>query len=172
MGTDVTHGAPYHPESQGAAEKAVGRVKDMIRKTGHRTGEDLQESISALNFFSSSRTQTGSPAMRLWGRSVRGPRPAPPGEMTREQIERLRTRHAELRDKGLARHDVRPLIFYPGDPVKIWDHRRKQNPKPALVDSPILGDNGYPRRYKVLTEAGRLKHVTAAWLVKRVAKSE
>ena len=26
MGTDATHGAPYHPESQGAVEKAVGRV--------------------------------------------------------------------------------------------------------------------------------------------------
>ena len=98
--------------------------------------------------------------------------PAPPGGMTREQIERLRTRHAKLRDKALARHNTRPLIFYPGDPVKIWDLRRKQYAEPATVNSPILGDDGYPRSYKVLTEAGRLKHVTAAWLVKRAAESE
>ena len=28
IGTDATHGAPYRPESQGAPEKAVGRVKN------------------------------------------------------------------------------------------------------------------------------------------------
>ena len=172
MGTDATHGAPYRPESQGAAEKAVGRIKNLIRKSGIKSGEDFQGAISALNFYSSSRPNTGSPAMRLWGRSVRGPLPAPPQALTAEQIERLRTRHAEMRDKALQRHNARPLTFQPGEQVKIWDHKQKRYAEPAVINSPIAGDDGYPRSYKVVTEAGRLKHVTAAWIVKAAAEQD
>ena len=107
--------------------------------------------------------------MRLWGRSVRGPLSAPPETLTKEQIDRLRARHAELRDKALARQNVRPLTFYPGDQVKIWDHKQKRYSEPAMVDSPMPGDDGHPRSYKVLTETGWLRHVTAAWLVKAAA---
>lgn len=87
-------------------------------------------------------------------------------------MDRLRARHAELRDRALIRHNARPLNFYPDDHVKIWDHRQKRYSEPATVDSPIPGDDDYPRSYKVLTEAGWLRHVTAAWLVKAAAKSE
>ena len=172
MGTDATHGAPYRPESQGAAEKAVGRIKNLIKKTGIKSGEDLQGAISALNFFSSSRPNTGSPAMRLWGRSVRGPLPAPPQALTEEQVNKLRARHAEMRDKALQRHNARPLTFQPGEHVKIWDHKQKRYAEPAVIDSPIAGDDGFPRSYKVVTEAGRLRHVTASWIVKAAAEQD
>ena len=98
--------------------------------------------------------------------------PAPPEALTREQADKLRTRQAEPRDKALKRHNTRPLTFYPGKHVKIWDHKQRRYAEPAVIDSPILGDDGYPRSYKVITEAGRLRHVTAAWIVKAAAESD
>ena len=172
MGTDAVKGSTYHPESQGAAEKAVHRVKDLIKKTGSKSGEALQESIAAMNFLASSRPSTGSPAMRLHGRSVRGPLPAPPGRLTPEQIENLRARHAELKDRALRRHNARPTQFLPGERVRVWDQKQKRFSDEATIDSPMPSDDGASRSYKIITDAGRLRHVTAAWLVKVAAEQD
>ena len=123
-----------------------------------------------MNFFSSARPNTGSPAMRLWGRSVRGPLPAPSLALTEEQVAKLRARHAEMRDRALERHNARPDTFEPGENVKIWDNKQKKYSEPAVVDSPILGDDDFPRSYKVVTESGRLRHVTASWITRAAAE--
>jgi hypothetical protein len=41
----------------------------------------------------------------------------------------------------LTRHNTKPLTFYPGNQVRIWDHRQKRNSKPAVGESPIPGQD-------------------------------
>ena len=115
LGVDPIHGAPYHPQSQGAAERAIGRLKFALRKSGYKRGQELQALVSSLNFLSSSRAGTASPATRLWGRQVRGPLPSPPGHLSEEQLEMIRAKHSRAKAKALARANATPKWFMPGD---------------------------------------------------------
>ena len=96
-------------------EKNIDRVKQMLRKLGYLRHKEFQEMIWSLNFMASSRPGVGSPAMRLLVQDVRGPLPSPPSSLTAEQIQALRKRHQELRDKAVQRHNARPDEFQVGD---------------------------------------------------------
>ena len=108
--------------------------------------------------------------MQLLGRDVRGPLPSPPSSITAEQIQALRKRHQELRDKAVQRQNARPEEFQVGDQVKIWNPRQKRFSEPAMVDSPIKGDDMTPKSYKVIIDNGRVRHVAAAWMVLAAAQ--
>ena len=171
-GMDPIKGATYHPSTQGAAERAVGIIKTRIAKVGFSQGKQFQDMIWTLNTAGSSRGGTGSPAVRLLGRSIRGPLPSPPNSLAPAQVEQMKARLDRLRAKSLKRANARSVTFQPGDPVKVWDHRDRRYSIEATVDSPIIGDDLVPRSYKVVTSDGRMRHVTAAWLVPAAATIE
>ena len=50
LGVDVHHGATYHPQSQGAGERAVGRVKELLVCNGMTGAQQLDEVVHVLNF--------------------------------------------------------------------------------------------------------------------------
>ena len=54
--------------------------------------------------------------------------------------------------------------------MKVWDQKQKRFSDEATIDSPMPSDDGAARSYKIITDAGRLRHVTAAWLVKAAAE--
>ena len=82
----------------------------------------------------------------------------------------MRKRHQELRDKAVHRHNARPDKFQVGDSVKIWNPKQKRYSEPAVIDSPIAGDDMMPRSYKVILDNGRVRHVAAAWLLRAAAE--
>ena len=84
----------------------------------------------------------------------------------------MRARLNKLRAKSLKRSNVRNLQFTHGDQVKVWDHVTRRYTIEAVVESPILGDDSVPRSYKVITRDGKLRHVTAAWIVPAAAANE
>ena len=150
----------------------MGILKTRIAKVGFSQGKDFQDMIWAINMAGSSRGGTGSPAVRLLGRSVRGPLPSPPNSLAPAQVEQMRARLNKLRAKSLRRSNVRTLHFQPGDPVKVWDHVSRRYSIEAVIDSPIIGDDLVPRSYKVVTSDGKMRHVTSAWLVPAAAETE
>merc|ERR1711867_319656 len=91
--------------------------------------------------------------------------PSPPHSLAPAQAEQIRVRLNKLRAKSLKRSSVRNLQFYHGQEVKVWDHVSRRYTIEEVVDSPILGDDSVPRSYKVITNDGRMRHVTAAWIV-------
>ena len=171
-GMDPIKGATYHPSTQGAAERAVGILKTRIANVGFSQGKDFQDMIWAINKAGSSRGGTGSPAVRLLGRSVRGPLPSPPQQPGPPQVEQMRARLNKLRAKSLKRSNVRNLHFQPGDPFKVWNHVSRRYSIEAVIDSPIIGDDLVPRSYKVVTSDGKMRHVTSAWVVPAAADTE
>ena len=52
----------------------------------------------------------------------------------------------------------------------IWNPRQKRFSEPAVVDSPMRGDDLAPRSYKVIMESGQVRHVAAAWMVRAAAQ--
>ena len=90
QGIDAVHGAPYHAQSQGLAEKNADHIKKMICKLGYLRDKEFQEMVWSLNFMASSRPGMGSPAMRLHGRDMQGPLPSPPSSLTEELVQALR----------------------------------------------------------------------------------
>ena len=84
----------------------------------------------------------------------------------------MRVRLNKLRAKSLKRSNMRNLQFWPSQDVKIWDHVSRRYTIEAVVDSPIMGDDSVPRSYKVITNDGRMRHVTAAWVVPAAADYE
>ena len=160
------HGAPYHAQSQGLAEKNVDHIKKMICKLGYLRDKEFQEMVWSLNFMASSRPGMGSPAMRLHGRDVQGPLPSPPSSLTEEQVQALRRRHQELKDKAVQRQNARPEEFQVGDQVLVWSPRQKRFTEPGVIDSPMWGDNLVARSYKIIMESGRVRHVAAALIVR------
>ena len=71
LGVDVHHGATYHPQSQGAGERAVGRVKEVLVRNGMTGAHQLADIVHVLNYNSSTAAGSGSPAMRMFGRPAR-----------------------------------------------------------------------------------------------------
>ena len=134
-------------------------------KIGISRGQRLQDIVNSLNSCPSSRPGTGSPAMRLLGRDIRGPLPSPPSQLPPQQLQALKIRHQKMKDKALKRHNTRPEEFAPGQQVLLYQPKAKRYSLPAIIDSPIIGDDNFPRSYKVITEDGLLRHYQARWII-------
>ena len=166
LGIDAVHGAQYHPQSQGLAERGVGRVKLAMQRNKAFSGQAHQDLVHALNFAATTYRGSGSPATRLLGRSVRGLLPSPPTQLSPEQLDLLRMHLARARSKATSRRKrARQEVFQPGQSVLCWDHRARQYSEPATVESSVTSDDGAPRSYCVITEAGRLRHLCSSWLI-------
>ena len=162
---DASHREPYHPESQGAAERSVAKIKNHLLKTGISRGQKLQDIVSSINFCPSSTPGTGSPAMRLLGRNIRGPLPAPPSQLPPQQPQALKIQHQRMKDKTLKCRNARTDDFAPGQEVLLYQPKAKRYSLPAIIDSPIISDDGFPRSYKVIMEDGLLRHYQAHWII-------
>ena len=103
--------------------------------------------------------------MRLLGRNIRSPLPAPPSQLPPQQLQALKTRHQKMNDKALKRRNTRPDDFAPGQEVLLYQPRAKRYSLLAIIDSPIIGDDGFPRSYRVITEDGLLRHYQARWII-------
>ena len=97
LGIDQVHGAQYHPQSQGLAERGVGRMKIAMERNKAFSGQALQDLVNALNFSATTYRGSGSPATRLLGQSVRGLLPSPPSQLSPEQLDLLRGQLARAR---------------------------------------------------------------------------
>ena len=174
LGVDVHHGATYHPQSQGAGERAVGRVKELLVRNGMTGAHQLADVVHVLNFNSSTTAGSGSPAMRMFGRPARSYMASADNTLTEEQKRLLQERLAKARAKAVKsrRQRSRQLEFMPGDKVLAWDHRRKSYSVPATVTSNMQGDDGYARSFEILTDTGVLRHYYSSWLVPQVDQVE
>ena len=139
--------SPYHPQGNGEAERAVGTVKNLLKKE--------KDPYLALLSYRSTPLQNGySPSELLMNRRVRTVVP-----ITREQrtpqvpdMVALKAREKQLKDdqkKHFDRHhgvrDLTPLI--PGDLVWMPDRETE-----AVVEEEVA-----PRSYNVSTPGGTLR---------------
>ena len=97
-GIKHTRTAPYHPSSNGAAERAVQTVKRALQ-AAHRTGSSLEQSLAAflLQYRTTPQSTTGvAPCMLMMGRDLRTRMHliAPDvGEHVRDQQDRQQRHH-------------------------------------------------------------------------------
>ena len=145
--------SPYHPQSNGMAEKAVQTVKRLMKKAVH-DGKDLQ--LALLEYRNTPWSDTiGSPAQRLMGRrtktlvpttgSLLQPKTIDPTLVRKELIQR--------RQQQKYYHDqhAKPLKqLKPGDSVLVSAKDGKW--KPAKVTS--INQNG-SRSYNIITPQGQ-----------------
>ena len=149
--------SPYHSQTNGLVEKAVGIVKNAIIKC-QEDGRDL--TLALLNIRNTPRSnEIGSPAQRLMGRRTRTliptsqhllkPKTLDPS-VVQSSMNDKRQLAKSYYDKGSK--DLQKLSD--GDTVRIRDHRAKVwEPAQLLPHDEAFDD----RSYLVKTTEGRIK---------------
>ena len=144
--------SPYHPQSNGMAEKAVQTVKRLMTKAAH-DGSDLQ--LALLEYRNTPWSDTiGSPVQRLMGRrtktlvpttgSLLKPQTIDPSLVQKELVQRRQ------QQKHYYDQHAKPLKqLKTGDSVLVSAKDGKW--KPAKVTS--LNERG-PRSYNIVTPQG------------------
>ena len=145
--------SPYHPQSNGMAEKAVQTVKRLIKKATH-DGNDLY--LALLEYRNTPCSITlGSPVQRLMGRRTKTLLPTSSKLLKPATID-PKTVHTELQEQQTKQklyYDrnakaLKPLS--PGDSVLMTTKDGKW--KPAKVTSV---DKTGPRSYNIVTPQGQ-----------------
>ncbi|XP_064463992.1 uncharacterized protein K02A2.6-like [Ornithodoros turicata] len=142
--------SPYHPRSNGMAERAVQEAKKLLRRTS--TAEEFYYAL--LEWRNSPRDSVLSPAQRLMSRQTRTLVPCAtehykpvvvPPDTVRERLSEIRQQQKKFYDRG-----TRPLPeVEKGSRVTIYDTNKKTW-SPAIV----VGHATSPRSYDVSTQDG------------------
>ena len=155
--THVTS-SPYHPQSNGEAERAVGTIKRLLSK-----GKDPY--LAILSYRSTPLQNGFSPSELLMNRKLRTTVP-----MTREQRKPkvpdqtlVRAREEEIKRNLKRNYDrrygVRKLPeLNPGDAVWIPDRKEE-----GMVQEEVA-----PRSYRVNTPEGTVRQTGESWCVPMV----
>ncbi|XP_047543257.1 uncharacterized protein K02A2.6-like [Vanessa atalanta] len=150
-GIGHTLSAPYHPDSNGAAENAVRSVKRALKKASlENEDEDTALSRFLFSYRNTEHSTTGrEPSVALLGRRLRG------------RLDLLRPDTDErVRDRQLAselRRDTPLRVVAPGDSVLIRDYSRRNR---KWAEGVVL-DRSSPVSYSVKTSDGQIhkRHV-------------
>ena len=143
--------APYHPSSNGLAERAVQTFKNGLKRT---KGDTIQERISKLLFTYrlTPQTTTGvAPSQLLMGRR---PRSCLDRLFPSQRVEKHQSRQAEQHD------NAKPLrSFKVDDPVYVKDFSTPNN---AWIPGKVVKVTG-PLSYHVEVQPGKVvrRHVDA-----------
>ena len=134
--------SPYHPQSNGKAERGVGIIKSLLNKS-REAGEDIY--LAILAYRRAPREHGSSPGEMLMGRKLRTQLLDNYETMGREGDERLR--HQRMEQKNRYNRTARDLEeLKTGDNVRL---KEKYWNKKGIVDRKIN-----PRSYQVRTEDG------------------
>lgn len=153
LGVKSVTSSPYTPESNGAAERAVGVAKRILRQT--------DTSTALLAYRSTPHIATGiSPARLIMGREIRTELPTlpstlrfnpPPIQIVREREAKYK---AAMKTHYDRRHGVRDLPpLKPGDTVRIKLNSDDKWGPPATVTAKCE----QPRSYLVETGSGQYR---------------
>lgn len=118
----------YHSASNSLAERAVGSLKSVLRKSSDKLNElQLMELCFAINFHVSIKG-SGSNNERFLGRSVRTrvPNSINPNLNTRELIEKRIEYHEHRMTKNRYKNKNK-IIYSTGNRVMIQNIRTKDN---------------------------------------------
>jgi hypothetical protein len=140
--THVTS-SPRHPQGNGAAERAVQTVKNIMKKEG--------DPYMGLMAYRSSPLENGlSPAELLMGRRLRTTVPSLPLVLMPEQpdLDKVKLKESVSRAQSKENFDaryrvVRPPSFTPGDRVYVRDLKREAevvNSSPDRPQSVVVKD--------------------------------
>lgn len=150
--------SPYHPRSNGMAERAVQEAKKLLIKCSR---DKVSFCLALLEWRNTPRdAHLKSPVQRLMGRQTRTLLPVTTSHMKPETVptEVVTSRLKEIRDKQKASYDrtARQLPdLRPGFPVTVYDSLQRTW-TPAVIE----GTTDAPRSYVVTTEDGQSKRRT------------
>lgn len=137
--------APYHPQSNGQAEKFVDLLKTGLRKAKGNADEKLREFLSAYRSTPSYSLGMKSPAELFFGRGMR------------TQLDLLMPPAPQVRNEKMelqfnTHHGAKPKEFAVGDKIfyQLHSGNASWNWEPATVIAKLGGVN-----YNIATESGR-----------------
>jgi len=143
--------SPTYARSNGQAEKAVGIVKQMLRKC-HHDNTELQDAL--LKYRNSPVAGLKlTPAQMLLNRVVRTKLPVPSSQLKPKVPQNVREKIQEKQKTYQKYHDAtaqRNVTFKDGD--KVYTRSRVEN---KWTSGRILTKHHTPRSYKILQENGR-----------------
>lgn len=129
---DCRTSSPYHPSGNGLAESGVKRSKNIIKKCAH-DGSDIY--LALLNYHNSPRGNIGSPAQRIYNRSLRTLLPATKDNLKPRIIDDVSKNLTRMREKQKCFADKHRKPS--GENMKIGDqvlHQvSRRNWKPAEI---------------------------------------
>ena len=158
LGVDTSTSSPLHSSGNGLAEAGVKEVKDILKKNGPLTGQELQKFLFERNTLLSTTPGAGSPFTRFHRREPRKSGiPSLMRDVNQLQIQEMVTRRREAqekaaKDKGRSSRDE----FLPGDKVRMWDPSLRNWSLKGTVLEGISSDDGVDRSFNVELEDGRV----------------
>ena len=142
---DIRHtpSSPYHPKSNGLAERTVQTVKHLIKKCTD-TSTEISKALLHLR-ATPIDASTKSPAELMFGRPVATTCPS----RTEPLAQHIDTRNHLF--NRLQTHSGQELpILLPGQHIRVFDH-----PTQTWIPGSILKQTEQPRSYIVETEKGQ-----------------
>lgn len=165
----IVTSSPTYARSNGQAEKAVGIVKQMLRKCHH----DKTELQAALLKYRNSPVAglKLTPAQMLLNRVVRTKMPVPTSQLKPEVPQNVREKIQEKQRSYQKYHDAsasrRNVAFKEGD--EIYTRSRVEQ---KWTPGKILAKQSTPRSFGVLQENGRVVRRNEAHLKHRTASNK
>lgn len=155
-GFQITHvtSSPYHPRSNGMAERAVQEAKKLLKKCPCKTKEFRSALLEWRN--SPRDSQLKSPVQRLMGRQTRTLLPVTdrhlepaivPPQQVKQRLQVIRNNQCKAYNKGTRRLPE----LHERDQVSVYD-TLSRTWSPAV----IVGAAGMPRSYNIKTEDGQV----------------
>ena len=133
--------SPYHPQSNGMAEKAVQTIKNILRKV---TEDKKDFYLALLDFRNTPITKdSGSPVQRVMGRGSRTLLP------TTHQLLILKNTEPKIVERKIQDQKDKQKFYYVGDKVKTL---KNDHWEPAIVTGVCME----PHSYVITTPQGEV----------------
>ena len=153
MGVKHRHSSACHPQSNSLAERAVGSVKNSLKKSPAKiTDLYLKEIIFGIN-STTSQEATGSANDRFMGRSIRSllPNSYDPNLNTGNLIKRRIENHEKRITK---KNKTNKIIYDIGARVCLQDVKTKEFKILGTITNQRVADNGVVVSYEIATDLG------------------
>ena len=159
--------SPYHPISNGLAEKAVGIAKQILIKCSEAKEDPY---LGLLNWRNTPRNQeVGSPAQRLFSRRTRTRLPTIPVNLKPEaqDVQRVREKLEEEKKRAKKYYDRGTVLLKPLTRRDVIRVRYGKTWKPAKLVSQVT-----PRSYNIQMENGNIVRRNRKFLQKTREKDQ
>ena len=141
-------------------------MKDVLKKNGPLTGQELQKFLFERNTRQSSTPGAGSPWTRFHRREPRKSGvPSLMRDVNQLQIQEMVTRRREAQEKA-AKYKGRSSRdeFMPGDSVRMWDPSLRNWSLKGTVLEGIASDDGVDCSFSVELDDGRILRRNSTFL--------
>ena len=166
LGVDTSTSSPLHSSGNGLAEAGVKEVKDVLKKNGPLTGQELQKFLFERNTRQSSTPGAGSPWTRFHRREPRKSGvPSLMRDVNQLQIQEMITKRREAQEKT-ARERGRSSReeFQAGDKVRMWNPSLRNWSYKGTVVEGHASDDGVDRSFSVELDDGRILRRNSTFL--------